>query len=96
MQGSGRARIRFVWFGNGVRIYPLLADAVLAVRPQLLPEGTRRGPVAMAEEAENQAPADAERRPSALDKLKKASHLAAIVSTVASSVHKAGPAAVGG
>jgi len=36
----------------------------------------------MAEEAENQAPADAERRPSALDKLKKASHLAAIVSTV--------------
>ena len=50
----------------------------------------------MAEEAENQAPADAERRPSALDKLKKASHLAAIVSTVASSVHKAGPAAVVG
>ena len=56
----------------------------------------RRGPVAMAEEAENQAPADAERRPSALDKLKKASHLAAIVSTVASSVHKAGPATVAG
>ena len=35
----------------------------------------------MAEEAEA-APADAERRPSALDKLKKASHLAAVVSTV--------------
>ena len=49
----------------------------------------------MAEEAENQAPADAERRPSALDKLKKASHLAAIVSTVGSSVHKSGPAGCG-
>jgi len=64
--------------------------------PNCNAEGTRRGPVAMAEEAENQAPADAERRPSALDKLKKASHLAAIVSTVASSVHKAGPATVAG
>ena len=49
----------------------------------------------MAEEAEA-APADAERRPSALDKLKKASHLAAIVSTVGSSVHKAGLAGCGG
>ena len=47
----------------------------------------------MAEEAENQAPADAERRPSALDKLKKAASLAAVVSTVGSSVDKAGPAA---
>ena len=49
----------------------------------------------MAEEAEA-APADAERRPSALDKLKKASHLAAVVSTVRSSVHKGGPAAAAG
>ena len=48
--------------------------------------------VHMADDAEAPPP-DMERRPSALDKLKKAASLAAVVSTVGSSVDKGGPAA---
>eukprot|EP00964_Phaeocystis_antarctica_P126213 scaffold89951_cov48-Phaeocystis_antarctica.AAC.3 len=46
----------------------------------------------MADEPEAPPP-EMERRPSALDKLKKAASLAAVVSTVRSSVDKGGPAA---
>ena len=60
---------------------------------RLARRGTTPSAPAMADEAEAPPP-DMERRPSVLDKLKKAASLAAVVSTVGSSVDKAGPAAL--